>query len=151
MADVSWRRVWPCAAFAARNPPAHGCANWSHGCTPPHLSIASDFPAQVKKRDGSIEILPGPVSTFIDPINDEAITLRAATKIDASEALVIAKQKGDGAGAASGGSRAAGELADSTVEHRIVRGPAKFIPAPDEWVQQKLREHIADENSYMEM
>jgi len=40
---------------------------------------------------------------------------------------------------------------DSAVEHRILRGPAKFIPAPNEWIHQKLREHIADENSYMEI
>jgi len=40
---------------------------------------------------------------------------------------------------------------DTAVEHRIVRGPAKFIPAPNEWVHQKLREHIADENTYMEI
>ena len=107
----------------------------------------------MKKRDGSIEILPGPCSAFLDPVHDESITMRAATKIDASEALVIAKQKGEAPPGGLGGSRAsrAGEMADATVEHRIVRGPAKFIPAPDEWVHQKLREHIADENSYMEM
>ena len=96
---------------------------------------------EIKKRDGSISILPGPCSKFLDPVADDAIRLAAAVKIDASEALVVARQR-EGSGVRPSTGALAAEVAsdtDSSVEHRIVRGPAKFIPAANEWVHQKLR------------
>jgi len=115
---------------------------WVQSKITEHIADHNSY-LELKKRDGSIEIMSGPCSTFLDPVNDDSIRVCSAVKVDASEALVIARQR------ASGGS-AVGN-ADATTEHRIVRGPAKFIPAADEWIHQKLKEHIADENSYMEV
>jgi len=131
---------------------------------------------EVKKRDGSVEILQGPCSAFLNPTTDETVLTKSATKIDASEALVIAKQREDATGVGGGlatglatglanglangvghdgGKRASSARTispgEEQVEHRIVKGPAKFIPAPNEWIHQRLKEHIADENSYMEI
>jgi len=124
-------------------------------------SADHDHYLEVHKRDGTIEIVAGPCSTFLDPVADERIVRKAATKIDASEALVIAKQKDSSATDALrssdvrlseiGAPTAPSEVSDASVEHRIVRGPARFIPGANEWVQSRLQEYIADENSYMEI
>ena len=94
---------------------------------------------EVRKRDGQTEIMPGPCSAFADPLRDEGIFVRQSKEIDASQALVVNSKP---AGATEAGSE---------VAQRIVRGPARFIPAPNEWVVQTLKEYTADENSYMEV
>lgn len=93
---------------------------------------------EVRRRDGTVSIIPGPSSAFIDPMTDEGIKVLRATLIDASQALVVNRQ-------------APGATDPSAVRQRLVRGPARFIPAADEWVVQTLREYTADENSYMEV
>lgn len=60
--------------------------------------------------------------------------MRKAVEIDASQALVVNRQQ-------------PGATDASAVEQRLVRGPARFIPAAHEWVAQTLREFTADENS----
>ena len=94
---------------------------------------------EVRKRDGQTEIMPGPCSAFADPLLDEGIFVRQSKEIDASQALVVNSKP---AGATDTGSE---------VSQRLVRGPARFIPAPNEWIVQTLNEFTADENSYMEV
>jgi len=118
---------------------------WVQSTITEHIADQNSY-LEVKKRDGTVEVMPGPCSTFMDPVNDDSIRVCSSIKVDASEALVIASQR-----APVGASSSALATADATTEHRIVRGPAKFIPAANEWVHQKLKEHIADENSYMEV
>jgi hypothetical protein len=70
----------------------------------------------VKGKDGSARHLRGPVSTWLDPITMEEITVAPMTKLDANEAIVVYRPTPAG------------------VQRRIERGPALFMPAPDEWL-----------------
>jgi len=96
---------------------------------------------EIRKRTGIKEIMPGPCSTFLDPVLDESITVLEAKTIGASQALVINRRRSV--------SEAKGTSND--VEVRLVMGPVQFIPSADEWVQDVLREYTADQNSYLEV
>ena len=79
----------------------------------------------IRKKDGTAEHLPGPVSVWFDPVVHHEIRLEEAKKVDANEALVVYRQT------------------DATVLRRVIRGPALFVPTPQEWVHQ-FRWHGAD-------
>ena len=72
----------------------------------------------VRKKDGTTEHIPGPAAVWFDPITQLEIKIEAGTKVDANEALVVYRQ------------------IDETVERSVVRGPALFVPTPQEWVHQ---------------
>lgn len=67
-------------------------------------------------KDGRAEHARGPVALWLDPVAMEAIEARPMLKLDANEAIVVYRP---GAGG---------------VVRRIERGPALFMPAPDEWL-----------------
>ena len=104
--------------------------------------MADNSYLEIRKRDGSIEIMAGPCGTFLDPVTDDSIRLCSATTVGASEALVISRQRGERSSTALGApvdAAADSSAVDAAVEHRIVRGPARFIPSANEWVHQKLK------------
>lgn len=70
----------------------------------------------VRKKDGTTEHVPGPAAIWFDPIIHLEIKIEAATMIDANEALVVYRQT------------------ENAVVRRVVRGPALFVPTPQEWV-----------------
>lgn len=72
----------------------------------------------IRKKDGTTEHIPGPAAVWFDPIIHLEIKIEAATKIDANEALVVYQKN------------------NQTVTRRVVRGPALFVPTPEEWVHQ---------------
>jgi hypothetical protein len=72
----------------------------------------------IRKKDGTTDNLPGPVSIWFDPVEHRSITVETATKIDANQALVVYRQT------------------EAGVIRRIVRGPALFTPTAEEWVHQ---------------
>lgn len=72
----------------------------------------------VRKKDGTTEHLPGPTAIWFDPVTHLAIEVESATKIDANEALVVYRQQ------------------ETNVLRRIIRGPALFVPTPQEWVHE---------------
>lgn len=72
----------------------------------------------VRHKDGTTEHSPGPAAVWFDPVSHLEIEVGAATKIDANEALVVYR-------------REAGQVA-----RRIIRGPALFVPTPEEWVHE---------------
>jgi len=72
----------------------------------------------IRKKDGTTEHVPGPAAVWCDPVVHLKIEVQDATKIDANEALVVYRK------------------IDETVTRRIVRGPALFVPTPQEWVHQ---------------
>ena len=72
----------------------------------------------IRKKDGTTEHVPGPAAVWFDPVVHLKIEVQDATKIDANEALVVYRK------------------IDETVTRRIVRGPALFVPTPQEWVHQ---------------
>jgi hypothetical protein len=70
----------------------------------------------IRKKDGTTEHVPGPAAVWFDPIVHLEIKVEAATKIDANEALVVFQKD------------------EQSVTRRIVRGPALFVPTPQEWL-----------------
>ena len=70
----------------------------------------------VEYKDGRAEHLRGPTSAWLDPVAMEKIHVAAMTKLDANEAIVVYRPHTSG------------------VQRRIERGPALFMPAPDEWL-----------------
>jgi len=86
---------------------------------------------EVRKKAGPVQIIHGPCSLFQDPIHDDSIAVRNATMVDASEALVVYQHTDNDA------ERPIAELKGaSAVQRRVVRGPARFIPAANEWVHE---------------
>lgn len=90
-----------------------------------HFADHSEY-LEVTRKDGRVEILPGPCALFEDPVTHQHVRKKSAMLVDASEALVVYK----GAGGLNG-DKLNGD-ADRVVR-RVVRGPARFIPAADEW------------------
>lgn len=70
----------------------------------------------IRKKDGTTEHVPGPAAVWLDPVIHQDIKIEVATKIDANEALVVYQKN------------------NVNVTRRIVRGPALFVPTPQEWV-----------------
>jgi len=81
-------------------------------CAEPHQFLV------IRKKDGTTEHVPGPAAVWFDPIIHLEIKIEATTKIDANEALVVYQKN------------------DQDVTRRVVRGPALFVPTPQEWVHQ---------------
>lgn len=69
-------------------------------------------------RDGHSEHQPGPCAIWFDPLLHETITTHTATQLDAHEAIVIYNEL------------------EGKVTHRILHGPAVYIPTPTETFHQ---------------
>ena len=82
---------------------------------------------EVRKRAGPVEIVHGPCSRFLDPVEDQSISVLPAIVIDASEALVVYRHNTESDAKEDVGSR---------VERRVVRGPSRFIPSAEEWIHE---------------
>lgn len=92
---------------------------------------------EVVRKDGQIEILAGPVALFRDPILHQGIKVKKAILIDASEALVVYKDgEPTNCKTVNGGLAHEGVPHSGSVHRRVVRGPARFIPAADEWIHE---------------
>lgn len=72
----------------------------------------------VRYKDGTTEHRPGPAAVWFDPVMHLGIETGTATKIDANEALVVYRRE------------------PGRVARRILRGPALFVPTPEEWVHE---------------
>ena len=92
----------------------------------------------VHKSTGVVEIHAGPCTLFFTPVEDSRIELKPANVIDASQAIIVS-------------SNSTKLNAGDSLLQRVVRGPARFIPAAGEWVDQTIRETTADQNSYIEV
>jgi len=116
-----------------------------------HVASQSQY-LDVQFRDGRKEHHRGPMALFMDPCVHLSITTKDAYKLSANEALVVYREQSqlNGTVAASAVSDTAAaavnvDLKDvevsavgvpGSVERRIVRGPAVFIPAAEEWVHE---------------
>lgn len=67
-------------------------------------------------KDGTTQHLRGPASTWFDPVVLESIRTAPLLRLDANEAIVVYRP------------------VEGRVVRRIERGPALFMPAPDEWL-----------------
>ncbi|MCA9265886.1 MAG: hypothetical protein KDA60_18620 [Planctomycetales bacterium] len=73
----------------------------------------------VRFLDGRTEHLRGPVDLWFRPDEHEAIEVREATPVDAHQALVIYRRE-----------------EDERVSRRVMRGPAQYVPAANEWLHE---------------
>ncbi len=80
----------------------------------------------VRFLDGRTEHVRGPVDLWFEPDTHESVTIEQATPVDAHEALVIYSRDSDNA-----------------VARRVLRGPAQYVPGPEEWLHE-FRWHGAD-------
>jgi len=109
-----------------------------------HNYIASEAQyLEIRKKAGPVQIVNGPCSAFADPVLDEQIMVHDAIMIDASEALVVychtesAPMGTPSRDATSSTDRklVTAELKGGrAVLRRVVRGPARFVPASNEWI-----------------
>ena len=72
----------------------------------------------VRHRDGRIEHLCEPVAIWRDPVLHESIAVLDCLPVDANEAIVVYQREG------------------SKVLRRVERGPALFMPGPEEWLHE---------------
>jgi hypothetical protein len=79
----------------------------------------------VTYKDGRTEHLRGPAVVWLDPVAMKTIRVQPLIKLDANEVMVVYRPNAGG------------------VIRRIERGPALFMPTPDEWVHH-FRWHGAD-------
>jgi hypothetical protein len=72
----------------------------------------------VRHRDGRVQHIAGPAALWQHPLDHAAIETRSAIVLDANEAIIVYTQEPDRVG------------------RRIVRGPALFVPAANEWLHE---------------
>lgn len=72
----------------------------------------------IRRKNGTTGHVPGPAMAWFDPVTDLEIKVQDATQIDANEALIVYRKN------------------TTEVVRRVVRGPALFVPTPEEWVHQ---------------
>ena len=95
---------------------------------------------RVKYRSGEVEHIPGPKTLFLNPVVYDSIEVCDAVVLASGSAVVVYSQQVQGVPAStSEQSKACGDaLLDSasTVESRIVHGPAIFVPKATEWLHE---------------
>src|SRR5919112_6082460 len=82
-------------------------------------SAGADEYLVVKFKDGHSQHLHGPAAVWFHPVEHESIRTEKAVGLDANEAVVVYAQD-----------------ADDKVGRRVVRGPALFMPAANEWLHE---------------
>lgn len=73
----------------------------------------------VRFRDGRTAHVAGPTALHLDPVEHEAIEVAQTLAIDTHEAIVVYTRH-----------------PDDGVTRRVLRGPARFMPTPEEWVHE---------------
>ncbi len=92
-------------------------------------SAESDEYLVVRHHNGRAHHVAGPAQAWFDPIEHESIDVQRLLPVDANEAVVVyARDAESGAGA---------------VARRVLRGPAQYMPEPNEWLH-KFRWHGSD-------
>jgi regulator of protease activity HflC (stomatin/prohibitin superfamily) len=86
---------------------------------PLHRIVARDGEyLEVLFRDGRTEHKAGPCELWSDPLLHSSVEVRTAIDLDAHQAVVIYRETQDG------------------VTHRVLRGPAMFVPQSNEWLHR---------------
>lgn len=93
------------------------------------FSAKADEYLVVRFRDGTARHLRGPADVWWDAVQHESIEVQSLVPIDANEAIVIYRRGADG-----------------EVERYILRGPAQYMPQPEEWLHEFVW-HGADKNN----
>ncbi len=82
-------------------------------------SAEADEYLVIRHSNGVASHLRGPCETWFDPVEHESIDIRPLVPLDANEAVVVYRR---------------GE--SDEVARRILRGPAQYMPEPDEWLHE---------------
>lgn len=72
----------------------------------------------VRCVDGTTEHLPGPCEQWFDPLLHCEMSVESAIELDAHECIIVYTKD------------------EEEVRHRILEGPALFIPQPNEWLHE---------------
>ncbi|MGJ8725992.1 MAG: hypothetical protein ACSHYB_15665 [Roseibacillus sp.] len=72
----------------------------------------------VANHDGTTEHLAGPIDLWMDPLLHQTVQVKRAINLDANQAVVIYRE------------------VEREVTHRILPGPAVYVPQPNEWLHQ---------------
>ena len=93
----------------------------------------------MNQRAGPRLCLPGPIQLHLDPTKHASIHVREAVLVNANEALVIYGngERGDGVEE---------KLKPIGFERRVLYGPTRYVPKPDEWVHE-FSWHGSDPNN----
>lgn len=88
----------------------------------------------IRFLDGRTEHLRGPVEVWWDPTQHESIDAKQLEAIDANEAVLVYTR-----------------MADESVIRRVVKGPAQYMPAANEWLQRRdhLGRYSAEAHEYL--
>src|SRR3954451_5376263 len=78
----------------------------------------------IRFKDGHSQHLHGPAAVWFHPVEHQEIRVEPAVSLDANEALVVYSQEGGATGQ------------PDRVARRVVRGPALFMPAANEWLHE---------------
>lgn len=108
------------------------------------FSAAANQYLVIQYRDGSAKHVAGPADVWLDPVAHELVTVAPMIHIKPHDAMIIYQNQVDGKGDG-------GEGCDSQVSRRVLRGPARFMPEPDEryeTVEPKAR-YNAGANEYL--
>ncbi len=84
-----------------------------------HYNAGADEYLVLNGVDGSARHIKGPADTWFNPIEHESVEIRPLVPLDANESVVI-YQRGDG----------------DEVRRRVLRGPAHYMPEPEEWLHE---------------
>lgn len=93
-----------------------------------HLAGPEDY-LVVRGVDGQTSHRSGPIALWFDPLLHETIETAEKLKLNANEAIVVYRPNGD------------------RVERRVEKGPALFMPAPEEWLH-RFSWHGADPTNH---
>ncbi|NOX58920.1 MAG: hypothetical protein GXP29_08695 [Planctomycetes bacterium] len=83
------------------------------------FSAEADEYLVIRFRDGSAQHMCGPADIWFNAVEHESIGIHKLVPIDANEAIVIYRRAQDGA-----------------VVRRLLRGPAQYMPEPEEWLHE---------------
>lgn len=84
-----------------------------------HYSATTDQYLVVQENDGTVYHVPGPCELFHNPLLYDRVQMKEAIKLDANHVIIVYKRR-----------------ADSSVERRLVEGPAVFVPEALEWLHE---------------
>ncbi|KAK7106737.1 uncharacterized protein [Littorina saxatilis] len=82
-------------------------------------TASSDQYLVVQENDGTVYHEPGPCTLFHNPLIYDTLSVEDTIKLDANHVIVVYKRR-----------------ADSSVERRLVEGPAVFVPQAVEWLHE---------------
>ncbi len=97
-----------------------------------HFSAGPDQYLKVIYKDGRSEHKAGPCEAWLHPVEHEKIEVVQAIDISAHQAVVIYRNDDE-------------QEDENSVERRVLRGPARYVPGPTEWLHE-FSWHGADPN-----